>query len=248
MMSLPVEYLQYIHTQPWLPWRYPEVVQYIDTHIRKLDTELLDEIQENIIKLFFWKFITYPTTSQLIESLIRSSRAKNVLESGMFSGFTTLHMVRAVYPHGLCTSMDLQDRRKGEREGECKTDIFYKLEKLGHFRFLKGSCYSCKDPNVPNIRVLTKQLKQRAPYDFVFIDSSHIVEQTLEEIKALWKLTEPGAMFVFHDCQDGCPMNLFVMSLVKDGYFTGTVLPTCHRMDTWNPCNLGTFIRTDKQF
>jgi len=119
---------------------------------------------------------------------------------------------------------------------------------LGHFRFLQGSVYPCTDPNVPTIKVLTRVLRQNAPYDFVFIDSSHVVEQTLLEIKAMWKLTEPGCIFTFHDCQDGGPMNLFVTDLVKQGYFDGLIYPTCHRMDTWNPCNLGILRRTGKDF
>lgn len=246
--SLSESYLKWLHVQIWLPWRYPDVVDYLNLRFRKIDTELLNEIDRNIIELFFWKFITYPASSELIAAIVKSAGAQNVLESGMFSGFTTLHLIKAVYPHGLCTAIDLQNRLKGELEGECHTDIFEKLINLGHFKFLKGSAYPCTDPNVGNIKVLTNELKKGAPYDFIFIDSSHIVEQTLEEIKAFWKLTNPGCIFVFHDCQDGGPMRLFVESLVKDGYFIGGVLPTCHRMDTWNPCNLGVFRRTDKSW
>ena len=36
-------------------------------------------------------------------------------------------------------------------------------------------------------------------YDFIFIDSSHIYQDTLDEILACWRLTVPGGMLAGHD-------------------------------------------------
>ena len=247
MRLIPHDYLKYIHTQQWASWWYPEVVQYIDTRIKPIDHGLLADIDQTIKDMFFWKYITYPTTSQLIENLIRSVGATNVLEIGMYSGFTSLYMVRAVHPHGFCTSLDVRDLRRGDEEKPNDGVIFDRLEELGYFRFLKGSLYAypefCPDPSAT-----IEALRSRAPYDFVFIDSSHVVPDTIKELRVLWTLTEPGAMFVFHDC-DGWgnvanQMHRFVCSMVDSGHFQGLVVPTCHRMDHWEPCNLGVFRRT----
>jgi predicted O-methyltransferase YrrM len=242
MQRVPVDYLKYIHVQPWLPWVYPEVLHYINTRFTPIDNTLLAEIDRNIRDLFYFKWITYPTTAELIALIIRSAGAMNVLELGMLSGFTSLHMVKSVYPHGLCTSIDIVDRRRGHATNLCKTDIFVKLERLGHFRFLKGSLY----PHVPGF---VTELAGQAPYDFVFIDSSHVVADTLEELKVLWTITQPGAILVFHDCngmgEHANGMHRFVRSLVRSGHFEGLVLPTCHRMDIWEPTNLGVFRRTN---
>ncbi len=200
-------------------------------------------IDQKIEALYEPRFITHPETSELIGSLVTMMDAKKVLEVGMYSGFTTLHMIKAVYgkPGAQVTSIDCNPAHDRE--------FFEKPEITKHFRFIHGwtpaAIEALKGEN----------------FDLVFIDSDHSVEHSNKERAALEKVTGPGCMWVFHDVPrhptpgntEEPPIRRWLQDLVNDGYLKGLCVPSPEQPDCLETfgagydqlCNpgLGIFIR-----
>lgn len=201
-------------------------------------------IQEQIEKLFYPQFISYPEDAEFIESLIRLTMSKRILELGMYTGFTTLHMIRAVYPDGHVTAIDNQKVYPS----------FFELPEVARcFLFRQGD----------TLDELIKLREVRQTFDLVFVDSDHSLDHTEKERQLLWNVTRPGSIFVFHDCppqhQPNDPPETgqlynYLHGLVRQGLFRGLVLPSADRLDLKEmhgdsyrrEClpHLGVFIRT----
>lgn len=200
----------------WVP-RYKEREQY---------APLFAEMEVLIRKMFYPQFISYPEEAEHIASLIRMTQRQNILEVGMFSGFTTLHMLKAVIPHGHVTAVDNQ---------KVFPDFFDRPEIQKHFKFVHG--------NTPEV---LEQLNGQV-FDFVYVDSDHSPKHTGHEMERLLHLTVPGSIFAFHDCPSKLrpeeaagsgPMHQYINSLISSGLFRGMILPTCDRLDVkeqWGP-------------
>lgn len=200
----------------------------------------LTKITDKIDSLFEPRFITPPETSELIASIITASGVLRVLELGTCTGFTTLHMLRALYGKPGASIVTVDARPAHDRK-------FF--EQFPIIRFVEGWT-----PQVLNGIV-------GAPFELVFVDSDHSVEHTAIELAALWPITKQGTIFLFHDLpewhtpenQKAVPVRDYLFSKVADGTFQGGVLPTCEQLDclaVWGPgyppqCNphLGIFIR-----
>src|SRR4026207_98228 len=98
---------------------------------RHINAAFFQEIETEIQRLFEPLYITYPATSRFIESLIEMSECRNILELGMYTGFTALHMIRAVYPHGKVTAIE------GNPE-IAPGPFFQRPDAQQVFRFLRG--------------------------------------------------------------------------------------------------------------
>lgn len=214
---------------------------------RRLEHAVLFKlIQDQIEKLFYPQFISYPEDAEFIESLIRLTMSKRVLELGMFTGFTTLHMIRAVYPDGLVCCIDNQ---------EVYPSFFKQPEIAKCFAFYHGD----------TLEALHRwsQLPNFPPYDLVFVDSDHSLEHTEKERQLLWNVTRPGSIFVFHDCPpqhqphhapNSGQLWTYLYQCVANGWFKGLILPSADRIDVKEifgenykrEClpHLGVFIRT----
>lgn len=178
------------------------------------------DIQLKIEDLFEHRYITDPETSEFIESLAVMGECRNILELGTYSGFTALHLIRAVYPDGMVTSIDCRPAHD--------TNFFGRPEINRCFRFINGWI----------LDVLPTLHEQN--FDMVFIDSDHSLEYTTREREALWPITKPGTIFVMHDVnkrstkdatEDGLMYRL-VHQWIHEGLFKGTIFQTPHRRDS----------------
>jgi predicted O-methyltransferase YrrM len=210
---------------------------------RKNNVAVRQVITNKIESLFEIRFITPPETSELIEAIVTASDSRNVLELGTCTGFTTLHILRALVgkPGACVTSID-------PRPAHDK-DFWAQSQFAGILKFVEGWTPQVLD-------TLYGQM-----FDLVFIDSDHSQPHTEKELGALWPITKPGTIFLMHDLpawespttQRPPPVRDYMFAKVSDGTFQGVVVPTCEQIDcrtTWGEgyppqCNphLGIFIR-----
>lgn len=219
-----------------------ENLKLITSYSRKVEhAEVFARIQSKIESLFDWRWISYPEESELIEAVIRNAEAKNILELGMFTGFSTCHMIRAVYPAGKVVSIDAR--------------ICHDIEWFSHPDIMR--CFEFINGHTPEI---FPALNGRM-FDLVFIDSDHSVEHCEKEVMGLMPFTCKGSIFMFHDlpriqrpnATEDCALWKWAQSLVTRGLFDGLILPSVYRVDCarefgenynrdLNP-NMGIFIR-----
>lgn len=200
-------------------------------------------ITEKIEAVFEPRFITPPETSELIESIVTITDSRKILEVGMCTGFTSLHILRAIIGKEGAKLYSVDARPAHDR------DWFTSPTIKPWFQFVEGWT-----PQI--LSTLNGNM-----FDLVFVDSDHSVEHTNKELQALWPLTRRGTVFLFHDVpewksptqQVSPPIRGHLMNLVADGTFTGCLMPSCEQMDCaaeWGEgypkeCNpgLGIFIR-----
>lgn len=198
------------------------------------------KISKKIESLFEPRFITPPETAQCIEALITMTDSRAVLELGTCTGFTTLHMLRALVgkPDARIVSIDCRPAHDSE--------FWKQFPILTHIADKTPECL--------------KQLQ--GPFDFVFIDSDHTEEHTKAEFEELLKLTHENSVFVFHDVAkwhspdnpNPHPARRWVLECKE---LRGLCLPTSNQLDcldAWGPgypkqCNphLGVFMRVESQ-
>lgn len=206
---------------------------------------LIRMLTDKIEMLFEPRFITPPETSEAIASIITMTDARQVLEIGTHTGFTTLHMLMAIVgkPGARVTSVDC-------RPAHDKA-FFGRPEITPWFRHVEGW--------TPGIL----ETLQGTIFDLVFVDSDHSVDHCEKELASLINLTRTGTVFLFHDCPKRQTPNhapdsegiifRWLHEKVAQGYFRGTVLPTCEQLDCLmeygagypQDCNpsLGCFVR-----
>lgn len=197
-----------------------ENLKLITSYSRKKEfADVFAKIQDKIENLFDWRYVTYPEEAELIEAVIRNSDARNILELGMFTGFATLHMIRAVYPAGKVVSIGVHV--------EHAADWFGQADIARCFEFIQG--------RTPEI---LSQLAGRI-FDLVFIDSDHSPEHCEKEVAGLMPLTRKDTIFMFHDlpriqhpaATEDCAIRKWANSLVSRGQFNGVILPSVYRID-----------------
>lgn len=201
------------------------------------------DIDKKIRSITEPRFITPPETSELIAALVTATDSRKILELGTCTGYTTLHILKAIFgkPDAFIVSVDARPAhdRKFWLDPRWSSII----------RFLEGW--------TPEV---LSQL-HGTEFDLVFIDSDHSVEHTKKELEALWPITRKGTIFLVHDLPEWQtpshhappPVRNYLLDLVKEGILLGLAIPTCEQadcLDTWGPgypkqCNpgLGIFIR-----
>lgn len=177
---------------------------------RQQHKAVFDAIQGQIEKMTYPMFISYPEDAEFIEAVVQITMAKRILELGMYTGFTTLHMIRGVYPDGMVVAVDNQ---------KVFPSFFNRPDIQQCFRFIHDDT------------TRLQPLHGEAPFDLVYIDSSHTMEHTENERLAAWPLTRKGTVFMYHDCGPSGPLNAYLYRLVNDGVYKGLILPSAHRMD-----------------
>lgn len=186
-------------------------------------------ITDKIISLFEPRFITPPETSECIASIVTMTDSRKILEVGTCTGFTSLHILRAIIGKqgAKLTTIDARpahDQKFFDRFPE-------------YIAFVEGW--------TPEV-LATQPVMEPGPFDLVFVDSDHSVEHTQKEVRALWNVTRPGTVFLFHDLpewqkptlHEPPPVRTLLMKMVRDGMFDGTVLPTSEQLDcldAWGP-------------
>ncbi len=211
---------------------------------RKANKAAIDAITQKIEMIYEPRFITFPETSELIESLATMVDAKSLLEIGVYSGFTSLHMLRAIIgkPGAKLTCVDARPAHDKE--------FFADPRFSDHYQFVEGW--------TPQILYTLKPQK----FDFVFIDSDHSVEHCIKEREALVEITDPGCIWIFHDVpkwgtpdrRSQNPVSDWLDSLVAGGFLKGLNLPSPQQPDCLETygagypkeCNpgLGIYLRT----
>jgi len=89
---------------------HPDIATYIEAHTQA-ESELLQEL-----KAYTYQYLDYPeklsglTTGRLLKLLVQISRATNVLEIGMFTGYATLSMAEGLPEHGKITTCETNPR------------------------------------------------------------------------------------------------------------------------------------------
>lgn len=186
---------------------------------RKRCAKIFEMIDKQIQQLFYPHFISYPEEAELIEALIRSTQSKKILEVGCYAGFTTLHMIRAIYPDGLVVAVDRQS---------VLPEIFRTEQFANCFRFYQG--------DTPEVFHYANGII----FDLVYIDSDHSAEHTEKEVRTLMQFTRPGTMFLFHDCSPklnpkdeygSAPVWTLLHNYVADGTFSGGIFQSVDRWD-----------------
>ena len=207
---------------------------------RKDNGDSIAEITRKIEMLFEPRFVTPPETSELIEAIVTATDSRVILELGTCTGFTTLHMLRAVLGKDGARIVSIDHRPAHDR------DFWARFPQLQHIQGETPGVLASLSGSV---------------FDLVFIDSDHSVEHTSRELGALWPITKKGTVFLFHDLpewespttQRPPPVRDYVFSKVTDGTFQGGIVHTAEQLDcldAWGPgypkeCNphLGIFIR-----
>jgi len=221
----------------------PYASQCNEWHRRHVNAELIKKLDDKIRSLLEPRFITPPETSECIASIITMTDSRKVLELGTCTGFTSLHILKAIVGKegASLTSIDCRPAHDAK---------FFNQESLKpYWRHITGWTPQCLD-----------QLEGEF-FDLVFIDSDHSVEHCEKERMALAKITRPGCIWLFHDLPEwprpddrkNPPVVGWVNDLVKSGFLRGTILPTAEQLDCvamWGKgypkeCNphLGVFIR-----
>jgi predicted O-methyltransferase YrrM len=113
---------------------------------------------------------------ELIYSLIKMTKAKNVMEIGVFEGYTSVKMVEALPKDGKFTGIDINDYLKND------------LTSIGpEIDFILGE----------SIKVM--QGMKPKQFDFIFVDGDHSYENIVPEFKEVAKLITQGGIIVYHD-------------------------------------------------
>jgi predicted O-methyltransferase YrrM len=111
-----------------------------------------------------------------IFSLIKMIGAKNVMEIGVFEGYTSLRMVEALPKDGKFTGIDINDYLKHD------------LKSIGpEIDFILGE----------SITVMQGMNPQQ--FDFIFVDGDHSFANIMPEFKEVAKLIKPGGIIAYHD-------------------------------------------------
>lgn len=181
---------------------------------------IIAEITAKIESIFEPRFITPPETSGCIEALITMTDSRTILELGTCTGFTTLHMLRAVIgkPGAAVVSVDARPAHDAKFWGKPE----FKETLTFHQGWTPGA--------LANLR---------GPFSFVFVDSDHSLDHSQKEFDALLKLTAPGSIICWHDMPEwqtpdnrtNVPIRGWFNSLVKTGVLSGLILPTAEQMD-----------------
>lgn len=111
-------------------------------------------------------------------ALVEELDASNILELGTRTGVSTVAWLHALTGRGFLTSVDLDGQPP--------------IGDHNHWTFIQG------DDTDPDI---ITRLTRLAPFDIIFIDTSHHYAHTIQELDIYRPLVRPGGRIVLHDTQ-----------------------------------------------
>lgn len=210
---------------------------------RHEQSEIRKAITQKIESLYEPRFITPPETSECIEAIVTMTDSRRILELGTCTGFSALHILRAIIgkPNAKLTCVEC--RPAHDRE------FFNSPFLKEYFEFIEESTPQALDR-------LHGQI-----FDLVFVDSDHSVAHCEKEFNALLPITRQGTIFLFHDCPEKQTPDAtetgvvwrWLNEKVAQRALRGTAFPSCRQADCaaiWGPdypkeCSpgLGIFIR-----
>lgn len=210
---------------------------------RDQNSKIIQMLDEKIKMIMEPRFITPPPTSEFIAAISTLIDARNILELGSLTGFTTMHLIKSIIGKegAKVTSIDCNP--------EWDKEFFSQPEISKWVSFIKGW----------TPEALAQLHGQK--FDMVFIDTDHSVEHSKKELDALMPITDKGTIFLFHDVPEWQtpenrtppPIRTWLLEQVDNKLFYGFVLPSCEQQDavlTWGKgyprqCNpgIGVFVR-----
>jgi predicted O-methyltransferase YrrM len=124
-----------------------------------------------------------PQVGKFIASLIDCSKARSVIEVGVFMGYTSRAMIEALPKGSHFVGIDIEDLRTEENKA------FYEAAaKRGVVcEFIKGDS-----------KQVLKQFDKHG-FDIAFIDSAHYWQHILPEFKVAEKVIKKGGIIAYHD-------------------------------------------------
>jgi predicted O-methyltransferase YrrM len=199
------------------PW-----TQHIEEYKRRsANNSTRHMLTRKIMMLTEPRFITGSETSELLESLSTMIDARNILEIGMHTGRTTLHLLRSIVGKENAKVISIDARPTHDQ------DFFSHPSISPFFQFIKGWTPEC-------FSILAGKI-----FDLVFVDSDHSLEHTKKEVEALKPLIRTGSIVAFHDCpewrtptnKDEYPVRIYLKSLIEAKEFRGIMLPSPRQLD-----------------
>ena len=154
-----------------------DILAYCDEHSNE-DSELLKElIKYTHLTEDVPQMISGNHVGNFLQSLIKISKAKKVLEIGMFTGYSALKMAEVLPDDGIVHTCELM-----ERHAKTALSFFDQSQYKDKIKIFVGEANSTLE-----------QLKINS-YDFVFIDADK--QNYCEYYKKSIKLLQPGGIIV----------------------------------------------------
>lgn len=153
----------------------------------------------------------------LLEHVLAAGKDARILELGTRTGNSTaafLHGLQ-VKGSGLLMSVDLDVAQV--------PDDWWDIDR---WTFLRGSD---QDP------LIISAIQSEAPYDILFIDTSHTYEHTLFELECYAPLVRPGGVVLLHDTEvmnDACDVKRALDEYTTERGLTWTNDPRCFGLGT----------------
>lgn len=121
-----------------------------------------------------------PEIGDFLAFLIKTQQCKNVLELGVFSGFTSMSIINALPKEGSYTGIDITSEY-------LSSEFIERKNSDKRVNFIQDDC----------LKVLNGL--QNNHFDLIFIDTTHTEEQTRAEFKACEKLIKQNGFICLHD-------------------------------------------------
>ncbi|MAR30187.1 MAG: methyltransferase [Candidatus Marinimicrobia bacterium] len=154
-----------------------EILAYCESHSNK-DSELLKELIEHTYATETApQMISGSHVGNFLQSLIKMTKSKNILEIGMFTGYSALKMAEVIPKDGIVHTCELM-----EQHVQTASSFFNRSSHKDKISIFKG----------PATETL-EQLKINF-YDFVFIDADK--QNYCEYYQKAIKLLKPGGVIV----------------------------------------------------
>ena len=154
-----------------------EILAYCESHSNK-DSELLKELIEHTYATETApQMISGSHVGNFLQSLIKMTKSKNILEIGMFTGYSALKMAEVIPKNGIVHTCELM-----EQHVQTASSFFNRSSHKDKISIFKG----------PATETL-EQLKMNF-YDFVFIDADK--QNYCEYYQKAIKLLKPGGVIV----------------------------------------------------
>ena len=154
-----------------------EILAYCESHSNK-DSELLKELIEHTYATETApQMISGSHVGNFLQSLIKMTKSKNILEIGMFTGYSALKMAEVIPKNGIVHTCELM-----EQHVQTASSFFNRSSQKDKISIFKG----------PATETL-EQLKINF-YDFVFIDADK--QNYCEYYQKAIKLLKPGGVIV----------------------------------------------------
>ena len=113
---------------------------------------------------------------EFIYSLIKMTNAKNVMEIGVFEGYTSVKMIDALPKDGKFTGIDINDYLKNDLTSSGREIDFILGESI----------------------TVMKAMKPKQ-FDFIFVDGDHSYANIVPEFKEVSRLISDGGIIAYHD-------------------------------------------------